>query len=178
MVMINPMLRRTAFVAAAVAMLSLTASAQEDNALSSALGAMQARFAALAHLKAQSQVPALAQVQFQAAQTRTEPIILSCRYDNSDASFTLRVNYATGLLEQLAPSGNAYSNRVVTATISANAIVWSKEFLDDGTNPPSMYHWEGNIDRLSGTGSIVAYRPDYNPYAAYPVTCRRGAPQF
>ena len=72
-----------------------------------------------------------------------EPVTLSCRNDAGSETWTLRINYATGLVEQLAPSGNAYPNRVATATISPNAIIWLNQTTE---------HWKGRIDRLSGTG--------------------------
>jgi hypothetical protein len=78
-----------------------------------------------------------------ASPTRAEPVTLSCRDDAKSHTITLRVNYTTGLVEQLAPSGNAYTNRVATATISPNAIIWLNQTTE---------HWEGRIDRLSGTG--------------------------
>ena len=75
-----------------------------------------------------------------------EPVTLSCRGDAGSETYTLRINYATGLVEQIAPNGTAYTNRVATADISPNAIVWYPN--------PTTVNWSGQIDRLSGTGSI------------------------
>lgn len=60
--MINSPLCRSA-LAAAIAVLSLPAAAQDDAALSIALGAMHAPLAAMARLKTQPQIPAAAQAQ-------------------------------------------------------------------------------------------------------------------
>lgn len=113
-----------------------------------------------------------------ASPARAEPVTLSCRSDAGPGTWTLRINYATGLVEQLSPSGNAYTNGVATATISPNAIVWSIEYLDDGTTPPTTAHWEGHIDRLSGTGSIQFYRVDFYHYDPVSVTCRQATQKF
>ena len=64
---------------------------------------------------------------------------------------TLRVNYATAVVEQLAPSGKAYTNRIAPdARISDNAIVWSAKLMDTGLARPVPMTWAGTIDRLSG----------------------------
>ena len=92
-----------------------------------------------------------------ASPARAEPVTLSCRADTGSETWTLRINYATGLVEELAPSGKAYTNRVATATISPNAIIWSIDqpktiTTHAGTTHQTTEHWEGRIDRLSGTG--------------------------
>lgn len=88
---------------------------------------------------------------------RAEPVILSCQVDRPSMTLTLRMNYTTGMVEQLAPSGNAYPKRVATATISPNAIIWSinqpsSYLTGDGITHQTTEHWAGRIDRLSGTG--------------------------
>lgn len=92
-----------------------------------------------------------------ASSARAEPVTLSCRADTGSATLTFRINYATGLVEQLAPSGNAYTGRVATATISPNAIIWSinqpsSYLTGDGITHQTTEHWAGRIDRLAGTG--------------------------
>jgi hypothetical protein len=100
------------------------------------------------------------------------PVTLSCQPnetklngvrqpDDTGSTLTLRINYATGLVEQLAPSGKAYVGGVATADISPNAITWSEY------NAP----FRGKIDRLSGTGWI---EHNSSPVDRYYVsfTCR------
>lgn len=112
---------------------------------------------------------------------RAEPVTLSCRADETNlngvrqpggagSTLTLRINYATGLVEELAPSGKAYTNRVATATISPNAIVW---LLDEYTAP-----FKGKIDRLSGTGWIEYYGSSVDVFQVS-FTCRQATkPKF
>lgn len=89
-----------------------------------------------------------------ASPVRADPVTLSCRSDVAGSeTLTFRINYATMLVEQLAPSGKPYTNRIApNARISANAIVWSAKLMDTGLQTPVPMVWEGNIDRLSGTG--------------------------
>lgn len=119
----------------------------------------------------------------QASPVRAEPVTLSCRTDTGPATWTLRINYETGLVEELGPSGEAYSNRIATANISPNAIVWS-------IDQPSSYrsgddvvhqtteHWEGHIDRLSGTGWIQAYYESLYHHGPVSLTCREATQKF
>ncbi len=72
------MLRRTALAAAIVA-LALPASANGDEALSSALDAMHAPMAVMARLKARYSGPAAAKSQFIKVQAGANPVTLSCR---------------------------------------------------------------------------------------------------
>jgi hypothetical protein len=61
-----------------------------------------------------------------ASPARAESVTLSCRVDTASEAITLRIDYATGLVEQIGPSGQAFTNRTApNARISANAIVWS-----------------------------------------------------
>ena len=106
-----------------------------------------------------------------------KPVTLSCQSD-AGAVWTLRIDYATGLVERLAPSGAVYKGWSATASVSDNAIVWSKEFQDEGTAPPSTMHWEGNIDRLPRTGSFREYRPEFYHYDPVSVTCSEATPKF
>jgi len=114
------------------------------------------------------------------AQTKT----LSCRQINAapgvaPVTHTLRINYTTGLVEELAPSGKPYTNRIApSARITDNAIVWQVKLMDTGLAKPVPMIWEGTIDRLSGAGwaqwsrepSWMVYREDF--------TCREAAPIF
>jgi hypothetical protein len=108
-----------------------------------------------------------------------EPITLSCRSDTGSETQTLRINYSTGLVEQLAPSGKPYTNRIApNARVSANAIVWSVKLMDTGLKHPVPMIWEGTIDRLSGTGwTQFSREPGWQPYRVS-VTCRKATPQF
>lgn len=119
-----------------------------------------------------------------ASPARAEPVTLSYRDDRGSGTWTLRINYATGLVEQLAPSGKAFSNRIATATISPNAISWSskqRDYSSSKTMSESDWDgrtgdWNGQIDRLSGTGQIVE-TDGLRSYIA--VTCREATkPKF
>jgi hypothetical protein len=93
------------------------------------------------------------------APAHADSVTLSCRPDGGSESLTLRINYATGLVEQLGPSGNAYTNRIApNARITDNAIVWSADLMDTGLQTPVPMRWEGAIDRLSGTGWAQWFR--------------------
>ena len=111
----------------------------------------------------------------QASPARAEPVTLSCRFDEGQETLTLRVNYATGLVERLAPSGEAYSDRIApNASISNNAIVWSVKLIDATDNG-----WKGTIDRLSGTGWEEVYRESFGPRPMHrSFTCRQATQKF
>lgn len=103
---------------------------------------------------------------------------LSCQYA-SGGSINLRIDYESGFLERLAPSGNAFDGWTVVASIGPNSIRWSKEWLESGTEPPSRMQWEGNIDRLSGAGWTMMDRPDYTTgRQQMTITCQKGTPRF
>ena len=114
----------------------------------------------------------------QVSPAHAEPVTLSCRTDEGSETYTFRINYATGLVEQLAPSGNAYNNRVATATISPNEIIWS---IDQPTAGRPSYqtteHWEGHIDRLSATGWVRSYYED-RVIGGIDITCRQATQKF
>ena len=115
-----------------------------------------------------------------AAPTHAEVVTLVCQADKGPNTWTFQVDYATGLFTELAPSGKAYTNRIVTATISPNAIIWSLDQPSsyrtaDGVTHQTTEHWEGHINRLSGTGWVKSYdrglwyaSPD--DFACQPVT--------
>lgn len=107
------------------------------------------------------------------ASASAESVILSCQpEDRAWTTFTYRVNYATGLVEELSSNGNVYM--AFTADISAIAIVWSKEWRSKyGENMLRA----GNIDRLSGAGQITVTGVN-GDRVTLAVTCRRGTPQF
>jgi len=108
-----------------------------------------------------------------------ESVTLTCRDDAGQDTLTLRINYATGLVEQLGPSGKPYTNRIApNARISANAIVWSAKLMDTGLKDPVPMIWEGTIDRLSGTGwTQVSREPRWQPYRLN-VICRQATQKF
>lgn len=108
-----------------------------------------------------------------------EPVTLTCRTDAGSETQTLRINYATGLVEQLAPSGKPYTNRIApNARISENAIVWSVKLMDTGLQTPVPMIWEGTIDRLSGTGwTQFSREPDWHP-SRVSITCRQATQKF
>jgi len=117
-----------------------------------------------------------------ASPARAEPVTLSCRTDASPATWTFRINYATGLVEQLAPSGNAYTNRIATATISPNTIAWSIDQpssyrTGDDVIHQTTEHWEGHIDRLSATGWMQSHQGDF-PANIVDFTCRQATQKF
>lgn len=95
-----------------------------------------------------------------------DSVTLSCRDEANAVTSTLRIDYSTNTVEELGPSGDAYTNRIApNATISANAIVWSAELMDTGLANPVPMNWAGNIDRLSGTAWTQWSRePDWIPY--------------
>jgi len=118
-----------------------------------------------------------------AVPARAESVTLSCRAaDDGPATWTLRIDYGKSPVEELGPSGNTYTNRSApSARISDNAIVWSVTFLDDTITPPSTAIWEGNVDRLSGTGSMSLHRARYSVPGqdhATRVTCRQVTQKF
>jgi hypothetical protein len=89
----------------------------------------------------------------QASPVLAQTVTLSCQVDGGSYTHTYRINYGTGLVEELGPSGQAWTNRTApNAKISANAIVWAADLMDTGLQTPVPMHWEGTIDRLSGTG--------------------------
>jgi hypothetical protein len=111
------------------------------------------------------------------------PVTLTCRTDPGPGtqgySMTLRINYATGLVEELAPSGKPYTNRIApNARISKNAIVWSVKLMDTGLKTPVPMIWEGNIDRLSGTGWTQFSRSPYWHPSVLKITCRQATQKF
>lgn len=114
-----------------------------------------------------------------ASPVHAEPVTLSCRTDTGSETLTLRINYATGLVEQLGPSGDPYTNRIApNASISDNAIVWSAELMDTGLQTPVPMVWKGTIDRLSGTGwEEFSREPDWHPHRTN-FTCREATQKF
>jgi hypothetical protein len=107
------------------------------------------------------------------------PVTLTCRDDAGGETQTLRINYATGLVEQLAPSGKPYTNRIApNARISANAIVWSVKLMDTGLQTPVPMIWEGTIDRLSGTGWTSWSREPWTFPQRVGITCRQATQKF
>lgn len=109
-----------------------------------------------------------------ASPVRAAPVTLSCRVGEGSDTVTLRINYETGLVEQLGPSGAPYTNRIApNARISDNAIVWSVQLLDTGLQTPVPMIWGGTIDRLSGTGwEEWSREPDLWNVQRTNLTCR------
>jgi hypothetical protein len=90
---------------------------------------------------------------------------LSCRSAQGGAAYTYRIDYDTGRLEQIAPSGKPYSNRIVRATITPTAIIWSIDqpssyVTGDKVTHQTTERWEGKIDRLAATGWVQSYYVD------------------
>lgn len=108
-----------------------------------------------------------------------DSVTLSCRDEANAVTSTLRVDYSTNTVEELGPSGEAYTNRIApNATISSNAIVWSAELMDTGLANPVPMIWAGNIDRLSGTARTEWSRePDWSVYTQNFI-CRPATPIF
>ncbi|MDI1301933.1 MAG: hypothetical protein PSX71_08515 [bacterium] len=118
----------------------------------------------------------------QASPAHAEPVTLSCRSDKDTATFTFRINYTSGVVEQLAPSGDAYTNRIATATISPNAIIWSitqpsSYLTGDGVTHQTTELWEGHIDRLAATGWTQHRQGDF-PTNVESFTCRQATQKF
>lgn len=105
-----------------------------------------------------------------------ETVTMSCKYEQSPGTTTLRVDYATGLVEEV--GGERASGQV-----SADAIVWSgmrsivETAVDNVTKRYMTTIFRGRIDRLSGTGWIeTGYS---GTTTTRPVTCSRvTAPKF
>ncbi len=107
-----------------------------------------------------------------------DSVTLSCRTDAGSESLTLRINYATGLVEELGASGNAYTNRIApNASITNNAIVWSANLMDTGLQTPVPMVWEGTIDRLSGTG-WASWSREGRHMGRESFTCREATQKF
>lgn len=102
-----------------------------------------------------------------------ESVVLSCQPDDKAwTAFTYRVNYATGLVEEISSDGSVYMT--FTADVSANAIVWSKEWISKhGENMLRA----GNINRLSGVGQITVTGLN-GDRVGLAVTCRRATQKF
>lgn len=112
-----------------------------------------------------------------------EPVTLICNNDASTIVITYRIDFTNGQIEQLAPSGKAYTNRVTIATVSPNAIVWSIEqpssyLTGDNVTHQTTEHWAGNINRLSGTGWTEAYNVDQYHNLPISFTCRTATQKF
>jgi hypothetical protein len=113
-----------------------------------------------------------------------ETVTLSCRSDAAPATWTFRIDYATGLIEELGASGAAI--RSAKASVNANTIAWSVDnagsyITGDNVTHAVNQHWEGRIDRLSGAGYTQAYDSD-NQYTgaaiAMPFNCRHATQKF
>ena len=120
----------------------------------------------------------------QASPARAEPVTLSCRFEEGQETLTLRINYATGLVEELEPTGKAWTNRIApNASISPNTIAWSIDqptsyLTGDDVRHQTTEHWAGHIDRLSGTGWIQSYRETRYPPNPVNITCRQATQKF
>ena len=99
-----------------------------------------------------------------AAPAHADPTTLSCT-STKGPSYTLRINYVTGLIEELGDNGGVIVS--APADISANKIVWGER---------AQSNWRGFIDRLAGTGMIYEYRD--NIIFNHRITCRLGTPVF
>lgn len=116
-----------------------------------------------------------------------EQITLSCRVEyqsGTESTETLRIDDATGRLEWTGPNGKAIPNRTVTATVSPNAFVWSIDRptsyrTGDGVTHQTTEHYEGHIDRLSGTGRAFVSERDNVVMLNVTLMCRKAtAPKF
>ncbi len=113
-----------------------------------------------------------------------EQITLSCRVDSygQESTATFRIDDATGRLEWIGPNGNVL--RTVTATVSANAFVWSIDRptsyrTGDGVTHQTTEHYEGHIDRLAGTGRAFVSERNHVVMLNVTLMCRKAtAPKF
>jgi hypothetical protein len=119
-----------------------------------------------------------------AGPAHADSVTLSCRRaDETPGTWTLRIDYSSGRVEQLNPSGEAYNRRVVAAKISPNTIVWSIDqpasyLTGDNVRHQTSEHWAGHIDRLSGTGWLESYYEAQFHYLPIDVTCRQAKKIF
>lgn len=124
-----------------------------------------------------------AQVDARARPVDRTQVTLSCtqidhRPGTAPDVITLRISYATGLVEQLAPNGKAYTNRIArNARFSETAIVWTAKLMDTGLAKPVPMTWGGTLDRLSMT---LKEEWDREPYGHTPqrtnYQCRVATP--
>ncbi|MCE9651430.1 MAG: hypothetical protein K8R18_17560 [Parvibaculum sp.] len=109
-------------------------------------------------------------------------VTLSCQGDDSVA-YNLRINYDSGLVEQLGDNGSAYTG-TATANISDTTIVWSTDYpssylTGDEVRHDTTAHWEGRIDRLSGTGWFQRYLEDLYHNNPVSISCHEASePKF
>ncbi len=95
------------------------------------------------------------------ASAHAESLTLSCRATNEDSTiWTLRVDYTRNVIEEI--GNNGVATRSATAQISDNSILWSANkpsvfVTNDGLRQAGTEHWEGRIDRLSGSGTLILY---------------------
>lgn len=103
-------------------------------------------------------------------------VTLSCKWDTAPGAIALRVDYATGLVEEV---GGERAN----GKVSENAIVWSgtrtyvTTAMDNVTRREETVLFDGRINRLTGTGYIQVGHRGYA--VPMPVTCASAtAPKF
>lgn len=116
-----------------------------------------------------------------AAPAYAEQVTLSCHTAESGV-FTFQVDYVTGRIQELGPNGNAYANRIATATVSPNSISWSIDHptsfrTGDGVTHQTTEHWEGYIDRLAATGRLWIYNGN-SANGPMPITCSKVEAKF
>ena len=108
-----------------------------------------------------------------AGTAHAQPTTLTCGQTGHTPGSTsqttmLRIDFATGLVEELGPSGTPTNRIAPSARVSSKSIRWSARLLDTGV----QMIWEGAVDRLSGKGWIkVSREPDWRPYRTS-VACR------
>ena len=123
---------------------------------------------------------ALASVFLALAAVPASAVTLSCAA-STGATATLRIDYASGLIEELGSNGAAF--RSATAQISPTTIVWSTDYpggytTGDGVRHDSSVHWEGRLDRNAGTGFVWSYVEDLFHDGSTAVSCEEAKTKF
>ena len=124
---------------------------------------------------------ALSSVFLALAAAPASAVTLSCTTSTGSAAATLRVDYGSGLIEELCSNGAAF--RSATAQISATTIMWSTDYPGsygsaDGVTHDSSVHWEGRLDRNAGTGYLRSYYENLYHGDGTAVSCEEAKTKF
>ena len=104
------------------------------------------------------------------------PVALVCAYEDGRFPVTLRIDYATGVVEQLRDTGEP-QYRATGAQVTASAIVWNYTEPQignyaDGRRYNTVFHFWGRIDRSTGAGEIQIYRDETYGEKPDRIRCR------